>query len=96
MNREAIEAQMDALMGTATLKKLPKTAAPMGHIKKSMMAALVVGGAILGVLLMEIFHCEPAPSSPVSDQVEAVVEDPQRKPKGRAVFIYLDLGRLHM
>ena len=92
MNREAIEAQMDALMGEATPKKSPKMKAPVASTSKTMMAALVVGGAILGALLMGIFQRTPVQPSAVSDLVETV-EDPEEISKGSTVFIYMGLGR---
>ncbi|WP_300668109.1 hypothetical protein [Desulfoluna sp.] len=96
MRREALEAQMKALMGEATPKATPKTKPkadmPKAPPGKALMAALLVGGALFGALITGFFHSAPVPPSAASDLVESLGE-PRDKAKIDTCLFYLGVGR---
>lgn len=95
MNREAIEAQLKAMMDEASRQEPPNPApqAPRAHPDKALMAALIVGGAIFGALVMGIFQPAPVPPSAVADLAKTV-EGAQGKSEIEAVLFYMGVARI--
>lgn len=98
MNREAIEAQLKAMMDEASRQEPPSPApqapqAPRAHPDKALMAALIVGGAIFGALVMGIFQPAPVPPSAVADLAKTV-EGSQGKSEIEAVLFYMGVARI--
>lgn len=97
MNREAIEAQLKAMMDEAhpknANKNAPQNQAPRAHPDKALMAALIVGGAIFGALVMGIFQPAPVPPSAVADLAKTV-EGSQGKSEIETVLFYMGVARI--
>lgn len=96
MNREALEAQLKALMDEAipkdSQKTEPKTDTPKASPGKARMAALIVGGALFGALISGFLRPAPVPPSAASELVETL-EGPGKETKIDASLIYMGVAR---
>ena len=95
MKREALEAHLNALMDEATRKKKEtpaKEIAPHSPPRNAKMAALVVGGALIGALISGLLY-RPVAFPPALTSEESVVA-PDKDSNGDSVLFYIGFGRI--
>jgi len=95
MNHDALEARMEAIMNGTPATEQPKQPTPQPAINKRLIAALMLGTALISALITGFFRPASVPPSALTDVVETIeAEDAdQRESKIDVFFFNIGVGR---